>query len=157
MFDEGSDEYNEEKGQKTWKVVQPTKFAKELCKTVAQEGGFSYKDMKRYISVSQVKQYLLEYANEVDEKGRPTIAESAVDDVCEAIHHHLVGFDLTVAAGSGMLECYWDNEANTMMFMAPPKPDIEEPPESFFEELRRTEEQLKKLAEEEEKEKGEDE
>lgn len=150
----GDDEIDgEDEGPKVWKVVQPTKFAKELCKTVAEEGGFSYKDMKRYISVSQVKQYLMEYAHEIDEKGRPTIAEDAVDNVCEAIHHHLVGFDLTVAAGSGMLECYWDNEANTMMFMAPPKPEVEEPPQSFFDELKRIEEKLEELDNEE----GEDE
>jgi len=119
-----------------WKITKPNALAKYIGKLVAEESGFTVKDMKKLISVKQIKGYVEEVA-EKDEDGGMMVNQQYMQDICDLVHGHLVGFDLTKAAAEGMLECYWDDTENTMMFKAIEGHNIEEPPEEFFREMEK--------------------
>lgn len=107
------DEYNESSTDRYY-ITEPTKFAKHIGKLVAGESGFSMKEVKKLISVRQIKNYIKEVGTR-DGKSY-TISHEELDEVCLRIHEHIIGYDLTKAASEGMLEMYWDDKANTMMF-----------------------------------------
>jgi len=122
---------DEQSNSQFWKITKPNALAKYIGKLVAKESGFSPRDMKQLISVKQIKGYMEEVA-EKDDEGSMMVNQQYMQDICDLVHAHLVGFDLTKAAAEGMLECYWDDKENTMMFKAIDGHDIEEPPEEFF-------------------------
>lgn len=105
---------------KKWEILEFTPFAKYLGKLVAKESGFSFKETKSMISVRQIKNYI-EFRGEPDEEDENKIyvTDEIVELICEDIHHHMIGFDLTKSAAKGMLDMYWDDEYNTMMFRTP--------------------------------------
>jgi len=117
MFDDNNeDEYINDR----YSITSPTKFAKYIGKTVAKESGFEMKEFKKLISVPQIKGYIKEVGKR--EGKTYSVSHDEIDELCLLIHEHTIGFDLTKAAAEGMLDCYWDEEQNTMMFRTnPPK------------------------------------
>ena len=103
-----------------YEVTQFTPFAKHLGKLVAKDNGFSFKETKALISVRQIKKYIREraYKDPQDTK-RIFVDDKIVEDICNDIHNHMIGFDMTKAAVKGMLDMYWDDDTNTMMFRTP--------------------------------------
>ncbi len=95
-------------------ITEPTKFAKHLGRTVAREGGYEMREVKTLITVRQIKEYIKEVGQK-DGKSY-SISHEELDEIFIKIHEHIVGYDLTKAAASGMLEMYWDDTKNNMMF-----------------------------------------
>ena len=109
-----------------FKITKPSNFAKYLGKTVAKESGFEMSEMKKLISVRQIKNYIKEVGQ--PEGKTYSLDVNEIDEVCLRIHEHIIGYDLTKAGAEGMLEMYWDDNQNTMMFSVLPgkvKEDID--------------------------------
>ena len=123
--DDYEDEYGEEDGDHRFYITEPTKFAKHIGKLVAKESGFAFAELKKLISVRQIKNYIKEVG--AKEGKTYTISHNELDEVCLRIHEHLIGFDLTKAAAEGMLDMYWDDKQETMLFSVPILGDV--PPE----------------------------
>ena len=95
-------------------ITEPTNFAKYLGKAVARESGFDMKEFKKLITVKQIKNYIKECAKR--EGKTYSVNYDEIDEICLRVHEHIIGFDLTKAAAKGVLDMYWDDKANTMMF-----------------------------------------
>jgi hypothetical protein len=122
--DDDNNEYDAESKERYY-ITSPTKFAKHIGKLVAQESGFEMEELKKLISVRQIKNYIKELGTK--EGKTYTISHEELDEVCLRIHEHIIGYDLTIAAAGGTLEMYWDDTQNTMLFSVPALKDI--PPE----------------------------
>lgn len=129
-------DYNDGDSGDRWKITKPNALSKYIGKLVADEGGFTMADIKKLISVKQIKAYVTEVAKR-DEDNALIVNSEDMQNICDMVYSHIVGFDLTKAAARGMLECYWDDEENTMMFKAINGHDIDDAPEDV---LRRMEE-----------------
>lgn len=130
MYDDFSfkptdDDYEEENDDHRYYITEPTKFAKHIGKLVAKESGFEMAELKKLISVRQIKNYIKEVGTK--EGKTYTISHNELDEACLRIHEHLIGFDLTKAAAEGMLDMYWDDTQATMLFAVPTPGDV--PPE----------------------------
>jgi hypothetical protein len=104
--------------QERFKITEPSNFAKYLGKTVAKESGFEMSEMKKLISVRQIKNYIKEVGQREGKTYSLNVDE--IDEVCLRIHEHIIGYGLTKAGAEGMLDMYWDDEQNTMMFSVLP-------------------------------------
>ena len=89
-------------------------FAKSLGKQVAREGGFSVKELRGYITVSNIKNMIKQHASK--QRGKLYIDEDRTHQVCEEIFDWLTGVNLAKLAAQDYLECYWDDKQNTMVF-----------------------------------------
>tara|TARA_B100001778_G_scaffold302117_1_gene278568 strand:- start:2418 stop:2810 length:393 start_codon:yes stop_codon:yes gene_type:complete len=97
-------------------VIQDiNKFSKNIAKQVAKYAGFSYKELKSYIKVGNVKQIIQNHSS-FNQHGNMCINEEDAEAACEEIFDWLVGVDLAKLASNGDLDCYWDDEDNCMIF-----------------------------------------
>lgn len=110
-------------------ITEPTKFAKHLGRSVAREGGFEMRHVKKLITVRQIKNYIKEVGRK-DGKSY-SISTEELDEIFIRIHEHIVGYDLTKAAASGMLEMYWDDKLNNMMFTVSKHDHLLDPDDLF--------------------------
>ena len=60
-----------------------------------------------------------------------TLSYQELDEIFMRIHEHIVGYDLTKAAASGMLEMYWDDKLNNMMFTVSKDDHLLDPDDLF--------------------------
>ena len=95
----------------------------------ACEGGFEMRHVKKLITVKQIKNYIKEVGKK-DGKSY-TISHQELDEIFMRIHEHIVGYDLTKAAASGMLEMYWDDKLNNMMFTVSKDDHLLDPDDLF--------------------------
>lgn len=98
-----------------YEIQNLNKFAKSLGKMVAKDIGFSQKELKQYINVSNIKNLIIQYCNGKI-KGKLTIDEENTSRVCSEIFDWLIGADLARLAAEDVLDCYWDDKTNQMIF-----------------------------------------
>ena len=98
-----------------YEIQDINKFSKNIAKAVAKYAGFSYKELRSYIKVANVKQIVEKYSS-FNQRGNLCIDEDEAEAACEEIFDWLVGVDLAKLASNGDLECYWDDEKNCMVF-----------------------------------------
>lgn len=98
-----------------YEIQNINKFAKSLGKMVAKDIGFSQAELKKYIKVSNIKNLIIQYCNGRN-KDKLTIDEENTSRVCNEIFDWLVGADLARLAAEDILDCYWDDSMNQMVF-----------------------------------------
>ena len=98
-----------------YEIQDINKISKNIAKAVAKYAGFSYKELRSYIKVANVKQIVEKYSS-FNQRGNLCIDEEEAQAACEEIFDWLVGVDLAKLASNGDLDCYWDNEQNCMIF-----------------------------------------
>lgn len=98
-----------------YEINNINKFAKSLGKIVAKDIGFSQEELKKYIKVSNIKNLILQYCNG-RRRGKLTIDENNTSRVCQEIFSWLIGADLARMAAEDILDCYWDDKQNQMVF-----------------------------------------
>jgi hypothetical protein len=98
-----------------YEICNINKFAKSLGKIVAKDIGFSTKELKSYIKVSNIKNIIIQHSNGMS-NGKLTIDEKNTKRVYNEILNWLVGSELAKLASENVLDCYWDDKKNTMMF-----------------------------------------
>tara|TARA_B100001778_G_C18423522_1_gene554377 strand:- start:439 stop:771 length:333 start_codon:yes stop_codon:yes gene_type:complete len=91
-------------------------FAKGLAKEVARSSYFSFEQLKNYITVKNIKNIIKDYASK-DKKGCYVIDEIKANAACEDILDWLIGVDLARMCAEDILDCYWDDKQNCMVFM----------------------------------------
>lgn len=99
----------------TFRIKDLTKFAKKIGKTVALDSGFTIEDLKSYIKVSNIKQIILQHCV-VDEQRQILINEEILKTICSDIFEWLMGTDLAKMASEDIIDCYWSDENNCIMF-----------------------------------------
>ena len=95
-------------------------LAKVLGKTVAKDSDFTYDQLRKYISVKNIVNIISDYS-EVDDLGEDTISRDGITCVMADIFDWLVGRELATMAANDMLDCYWDDHKNEMIFKAKPE------------------------------------
>lgn len=98
-----------------YKICKINKFAKNLGIIVAQDIGFSTKKLKSYIKVSNIKNIIMKHSNGIS-NGKFIIDEKNAKKAYNEIFDWLIGCDLATLASQNVLECYWDDDKNTMVF-----------------------------------------
>ena len=98
-----------------YEIKDLNKFAKNLGRMVAKDSGFSHKQLKSYITVSNIKNLIIQYCNG-RKYGKLLIDEEHTSKVCSEIFDWLVGVDLAKLAAEDVLDCYWDDSMNEMVF-----------------------------------------
>jgi len=98
-----------------YKIKNINAFCKSLGKNVAKEAGFTKKQLKKYIKVSNIKNMVKYYAT-VDSDGTFSIDDRRTAAICDEVLGWLVGVELASAAADGHLDCYWDDETESMVF-----------------------------------------
>ena len=118
-FDDADDQNSfGEDPQRKWMIEQPEEMAEAVSKLVGAEAGFSNNEVKVLLSIEQIIGYFKEFG-EVTEDNEIHITSANLEDVCDALQAHIIGFDLTKCAASGMLDMFWSDEQDTMMFFKP--------------------------------------
>ena len=90
-------------------------FSKALGKSIAHEAGFTNKELKKYIKVSNIKGIIKEYAK-VGEDGCLEVNESGLDKISCDIFDWLAGVDLAKLTAEGVYDCWWNDKDGVMMF-----------------------------------------
>lgn len=90
-------------------------FIKYTLKGVCKLNGYKKKEIKNYIDEQNIKSFLKKYIYR-DEKDRLFISEKDTIKLYEDINEWIVGLELASLAGQDLIECYWDNKQNCMMF-----------------------------------------
>ena len=100
-----------------YKIDNLNGFAKKLGKVVAKEIDISMKELKEYISVKSLKEIILEHSMPSEEGGKSIYIDAdRTSAACEDIADWLIGVEHAKLAAEDLVECYWDNKINTMMF-----------------------------------------
>tara|TARA_R110000868_G_scaffold554_3_gene4108 strand:- start:877 stop:1212 length:336 start_codon:yes stop_codon:yes gene_type:complete len=94
------------------------KFSKDLGKFVARVSGYRLSQIKKYIKVNNVKNIVKKYAKYNLPNNIYTLSEDDASEACEEILDWLVGVELASLAADDVLDCWWDDEKNQMMFEA---------------------------------------
>jgi hypothetical protein len=90
-------------------------FAKKLGKLVAKDAGFTQKELKESIKVVHIKNLICQYCNG-HKNGKLLIDENNTSIICSEIFSWLIGVDLAKMAAQDILDCYWDDNLNEMVF-----------------------------------------
>ena len=90
-------------------------LAKILGKTVAKDADFSYLELKKYISVGNIKNIIKKHI-EKDKNGNNSISNRGINDSMIEIFDWLVGRDLAALAAEDKVDCFWDDNKNEMIF-----------------------------------------
>ena len=98
-----------------YKIKNLNKFAKTLGITVAKDADFSYNELRKYISVGNIKNIVRHYAKR-DTDGGASISNEGIASCMSDIFDWIIGRDLATMAANDKLDCYWDDEKNEMVF-----------------------------------------
>lgn len=99
-----------------YKVNNLNGFAKRIGKLVAREIDISVKELKEYISVKSIKDIILEHSMKMESDDSVYMDEERTQAACEDIADWLSGVEHAKLAAEDLIECYWDNKLNTMLF-----------------------------------------
>ncbi len=99
---------------KPYRFKNINKFSKNIAKLVARQGGYSYKELKSFINVGNVINIVKEYAHVEDDSFTLTVDETNM--ICEEIFDWLVGVELAKLAADDVVDCYWDDKDEQMIF-----------------------------------------
>lgn len=98
-----------------YKIKNIDKFAKYIGRLVAKQSGFTSKEFKSYINISNIKNIIYNHAEKIDD-GSIALNEKTTNIIYSEIFDWLVGVDLAKLAADDILDCYWDNKRNCMIF-----------------------------------------
>lgn len=91
-----------------------------IAKSVARQSGFSSKELRENIKVSQVKDIIIQYSRGsrgVKDEEHISIDEESLDEICDDILNWLVGVRLCKMCADDQLDCFWDDKTNQMKFI----------------------------------------
>ena len=97
-----------------YKINSINNVAKTLGKTVAKDADYTYDELKKYISVGNIKNILSDYAIKKDNE--LYINSEGINNVMSDILDWLTGRELAYLAAQDKLDCYWDDTTNEMVF-----------------------------------------
>ena len=87
--------------------------AKMIAKSVARLSGFSSRELRENIKVSQVKDIILQYSGDstgIKDEDHILLDEESLDEICDDILNWLVGVKLCKMCGDDKLDCFWDDK-----------------------------------------------
>jgi hypothetical protein len=91
------------------------KLAKHLAKSVAEDCGLTIDDLKEYMTVKNAINIVKENAKK-DKNGELLINTKILEKICLEMSGWLLGVNLAKLASQDVLDCYWDNKKNCMVF-----------------------------------------
>lgn len=104
----------EKESMKAHKFKDIRKFSLKIGKFVARSAGYTVKELRSFINVSNVEGIVRHHATM--EEDSFTLSERQAEKICDEILDWLIGVELAKMAADDRLECYWDDEANEMVF-----------------------------------------
>lgn len=92
-------------------------FIGHIRNGAAQSISENYTDnLDDFITLSQVKNLVIDHSMGIDENGYHLITENIFDDIFENIRHSIYQSGLSKLAAQNLIECAWDDETNEMVF-----------------------------------------
>lgn len=104
----------------TFTIMDLEGFCDELLKFVNINMGnqeSQWKQMLDFVSKEQVLNHVTNNSIGYDEENNVIITAKGFTDIASAVTNDVTGTMLSKLAAEGHLDCYWDDEANEMMFM----------------------------------------
>jgi len=98
-----------------YKIKSINALAKTLGKTVAKDSDFTFKQLKEYISVGNIKNMISQHTKK-DECGYEVISNESINCIMTEIFDWLVSRELASLAAEDKVDCFWDDEKNQMVF-----------------------------------------
>lgn len=90
------------------------KFSLKIGKFVARSAGYTVKELRSFINVSNVEGIVRQHAT--IEENCFKLSEKQAEKICDEILDWLVGVELAKMAAEGSLDCYWDDDRDQMVF-----------------------------------------
>ncbi len=97
------------------KIKDIKKLAKHLAKNVATDCGFTIDELKEYMTVKNAIEIVKQHSK-INKNGEYLINTKILEDICLDISSWLLGVNLAKLAGEDILDCFWDNKKNCMVF-----------------------------------------
>lgn len=97
------------------RVKHLKKMAKFMAKNVALDCGFSINELKQYMTVRNAVNIIRENAKK-DDDGNLLVNEKIIEKIHFEISSWLIGVNLAKMAAQDLLECFWDDKKNCMVF-----------------------------------------
>jgi len=99
-----------------YEIENLNQFAKMIGLEVAKDAGFKKSDLKKYISVKNIKGIVKEHASKKRGSNKLWLTKTQAEVICEDIFEWLAGFELAKQAADDKLDCWWDDEKDRMIF-----------------------------------------
>ena len=101
-------------------IMNPEKYAEYIRKKVAETFAKDfYENLDEFVTIGQVIKFIEERAIGKDKEGRSLLDDKAYDTLFHTIRVRIYNTGIAKLAGSGELECAWDNKRNEMIFWGP--------------------------------------
>jgi hypothetical protein len=107
-----------------YEIEDVTQFSKKLAKSVARDGGYTFKELKEYINVGNVKKIVKKYSKL--KNGRWMTTDENIFAMSSEILDWLLGVETAKLAADDILNCYWSDEKEAFMFSAKDKKKFRE-------------------------------
>jgi len=98
-----------------YKIKNLTTMAKHLGKDVARHRSIPITKMKEYITPREIKSIIKIYAVQ-DDHGDLLVNNKILQEICNEVDGWVLGLELARMASKGILESYWDDKSNCMVF-----------------------------------------
>lgn len=97
------------------KIKNMAKAAKHLGRDAARNRGIPLSEFKKYITPKEVRSIIEQYAVR-DDNGDYMLNHKLLMKICEEIDSWILGIELSKMASTDMLDTYWDDDKNCMVF-----------------------------------------
>jgi hypothetical protein len=97
------------------KIKHLKSMAKFMAKNVALDCGFSIKELKQFMTVNNAINIIKENAKK-DKDGNLLVNEKIIEKIHFEISSWLIGVNLAKLAAQDLLDCFWDEKKNCMIF-----------------------------------------
>jgi len=98
-----------------YKIKSMKGFSAEIGKFVAKNAGYTKKEFQSFIKHSNLINIVKTYVQK--RNGSLFIDEESASKICDEIFDWLVGVEMSKLAAEDIIDCYWDNNKNQMVFM----------------------------------------
>tara|TARA_B100000902_G_C27254687_1_gene887179 strand:- start:365 stop:703 length:339 start_codon:yes stop_codon:yes gene_type:complete len=99
-----------------YEIKNLNKFAKRIGLEVAKDAGFKKKQLTEWISVKSIKEIIKENASRKLGSDSLYVSRRQAENICEDIFGWLAGMNLAKLAADDILDCWWDDEKDCMVF-----------------------------------------
>lgn len=90
-------------------------FSKKILSISCNEIGIDEAEYKDYITINNVEQ-IVKMHSKHDENDDFFVDKDIVDKISDELQNWVLGVQLSKMCSEGKLDCYWDDEADCMVF-----------------------------------------
>lgn len=89
-------------------------FSKKILSIACNDIGIDEVEYKNYINIDNVKQIVKMHSEESEDDFY--VNDDVIEKICDELQNWVLGVQLSKMCSEGKLDCYWDDEADCMIF-----------------------------------------